>query len=179
MSALILYVLICGGIGAAFVCFRKGATVRLAANCGRGALYGAILGLAFYSVSGVGGSAAMNRTTPNVTHITEKDFDAEVIHAAKPVVVDFYATWCGPCKVLSPRLDQLAGSFTNQIKFVKINVDEAPALAQRFNIQGVPTLLLFKNGRIAGGIAGLPSSDALKARLKSLAGTIASASDSR
>ncbi len=127
----------------------------LIANWRRGALYGALVGVVFYFLTGIGGSAGMNQSTANVKRISERNFEAEVIHAARPVVVDFYATWCGPCKILSPRLDKLAGSFTNEIKFAKVNVDEAPNLSQRFNIQGIPTLLFFKNGKVVDRIVGL------------------------
>ncbi len=175
MSALILCASIGGGIGAAFGYFSKCPTGRcpLIANWRRGALYGAMVGVLFYFITGVGGSAAMNQSTANVTHIAGAEFEAEVIHSPKPVVVDFYATWCGPCKILSPRLDKLAGSFTNKIKFVKINVDEAPDLSQRFNIQGIPTLLFFKDGKVVDGVVGLMSSDDLRSHLEALAGTTA------
>ncbi|HKW30200.1 MAG TPA: thioredoxin [Verrucomicrobiae bacterium] len=181
MLALILSVLICGGLGAVLGCFhQRSSGVRpLIANCQRSALYGALFGVVFYFLTGVGDSAALNQSTPNVTRIDEREFEAEVIHSTKPVVVDFYATWCGPCKVLSPMLDKLAGSFTNEIKFVKINVDEAPDLSQRLGIQGLPALWFFKNGTVVGAYAGLLPSDTLKARLESLAEMNASAGDSR
>ncbi|MGB7769442.1 MAG: thioredoxin [Verrucomicrobiia bacterium] len=182
MSALILCALIGSGIGAALGWFGKCSTGACPwiVNWRRGALYGAMAGVVFCFVTGVGGgSAAMNQSTSNVTHITGAEFEAEVIHSAKPVVADFYATWCGPCKILSPRLDTLAGSFTNEIKFVKINVDEAPALAQRFNIQAIPALLFFKDGKVVDSIVGLLPSDALRTRLESLTGTNSSADDSR
>ena len=170
MSDLIICILICSGGGMAFSCFRKSSGRRMA-NCGQGAIYGAIFGLAFYFVSGVGGSAAMNQSTLNVSHITGKDFDADVIHSTKPVVMDFYATWCGPCKILSPRLDKLAGSFTNGIRFVKVNIDESQDLARQFDIREIPTLFFFKNGQVVRRITGLVSSEELKADLESLAGT--------
>ena len=171
MPSLILCVLIGGGFGAVLGSLAKrlpGIRV-LTANGWRGALYGALAGVVFYFIAGAGSSTAMNQSSPNVKHITETEFDADVLHSSKPVVVDFYATWCGPCKVLSPRLDQLAGSFTNEIKFVKVNVDESPNLSQHFNIQGIPTLLFFKNGEVVDSVVGLVPSDALKARLESLA----------
>jgi thioredoxin 1 len=179
MAALILWILIGGGAGAAFGCLRKrSAGLRVVAvTCSRGALFGALSGMVLYFLTGVGGSAGMNRTTPSVTHITGAEFEAEVIYSPKPVVADFYATWCGPCRILSPRLDALAGSFTNKIKFVKINVDESPKLSQRFNIQGIPTLLFFKNGKVVDGVVGLISSDDLRARLEALAGITAPAKD--
>ena len=114
-------------------------------------------------------SAAVNASTPHVSRIQESQFEAEVVQSTLPVVVDFYASWCGPCKVLSPMLDDLAGPLTNQVKFVKINVDEAKALAQRMQIEAMPTLLFFKNGKVVDRSVGLPSRDMLKARLESLA----------
>jgi len=149
----------------------------LLANWRRGALSGALVGAVFFFVTGIGGSAAMNQSTTNVERITETNFDAVVLHSSKPGVVDFYATWCGPCKELSPMLDKLAGSFTNEIKFVKINVDESPDLSRRFNIQGVPTLLFFRNGRVVGDVVGLLPANVLKTRLESLAGTNSSTND--
>jgi thioredoxin len=137
----------------------------------RGAIYGAVLGGVFYFVSGGGSSASVNQSTANVKLISESQFDAEVMQSPVPIVADFYATWCGPCKILSPRLDRLAGSFTNEIKFVKVNVDEAPALSRRFDIQAIPTLLFFKNGKVVDSIVGLPASGELKAHLASLAKT--------
>jgi thioredoxin len=173
MSALIICVLISGGIGAALGRFGKcpGGACSLIGNWRRGALAGALFGVVLYFLTGVGGSAAMNQSTANVERITEANFDAGVLHSSKPVVVDFYATWCVPCKILSPRLDQLAGSFTHEIKFVKINVDESPNLSQRFNIQGIPTLLFFKDGKVVDKVVGLPPTDDLKAHLEALAGT--------
>ena len=173
MSALILCALIGGGVGAALGYFGKFSREKwpLIANWQRGALSGAMVGVVFFFVTGVGGSAGMNKSTPSVTHITSAEFETAVIHSPKPVVADFYATWCGPCRILSPRLDALADSFTNEIKFVKINVDESPKLAEQFNIQGIPALLFFKDGKVVDGTVGLLSSDALKARLETLAGT--------
>jgi thioredoxin 1 len=110
-----------------------------------------------------------------VKRIGESQFEAEVVQSPLPVVVDFYAPWCGPCKILSPRLEQLAGTFAGRIQCVKINVDEAPALARRFDIQGIPTLLFFKDGKVVDRIVGLPATDDLKARLESFAGTNAPA----
>jgi thioredoxin 1 len=135
----------------------------------RGAVYGAVLGLMFHFLSGNGSSASMNESTPNVRRISESQFEAEVTQAASPVVVDFYALWCGPCKTLSPMLDQLAGSLTNKVKFVKINVDEATTLSQRLEIRGVPTLMFFKGGKVVGSLVGLPASNTLNMRLESLA----------
>jgi thioredoxin len=170
---LILTLVIGAGIGAALGYFGKCSSggCPLTATWWRGAIYGAVVGGLFYFASSRNGSASMNQSTENVKRIGEGQFDAEVVQSPSLVVADFYAAWCGPCKVLSPRLDQLAGSFTNRIRFVKINVDEAPALARQYDIQGIPTLLFFKNGKAVDRIVGLPATDALQARLDALAET--------
>jgi thioredoxin 1 len=176
---LILTLIIGAGIGAALGYFGKCASgsCPLTATWWRGAIYGAVVGLLFYFASGGNGSASVNQSTENVKRIGQDQFDAEVMQSPAPVVADFYAPWCGPCKILSPRLDELAGSFTNRLRFVKINVDEAPALARRFEIQGIPTLLFFKDGKVVDRIVGLPATDDLKARLDALAGTNAPATN--
>ncbi len=171
MLPLILSVLIGGGLGAALGYFGKcsSGACPLTANPWRGALFGALLGLMFHFASGRSGSAAVNASTPHVSRIQESQFEAEVVQSTLPVVVDFYASWCGPCKILSPMLDELAGPLTNKVKFVKINVDEATALAQRMEIEAMPTLLYFKNGKVVDRSVGLPARDMLKTRLESLA----------
>ena len=126
----------------------------------------ALLGL----VAGCEKPSALNESTANVKHITQGEFGSQVTQATGPVVVDFYATWCGPCRELSPRLDAAAGSFSNQIKFFKVNVDESPGLAQNFQIQAIPTLLFFKDGKLADRTTGLLSEADLKDKLQSLAG---------
>jgi thioredoxin 1 len=131
----------------------------------------AIVGALFCFAAGCGQQSSMNESTQNVKHIGAAEFEAEVTHAASPVVVDFYATWCGPCKMLSPMLDEMAGAFTNKIKFVKVNVDEATSVAKQFKIEAIPTLIFFKDGKVVDTVIGLPSSDDLKAHLNSLAGT--------
>jgi len=170
--SLMISVLIGGGLGALLGYFGKcsSGACPLTANPWRGSIYGALLGGLFYYVSGGNIPASMNQSTANVKLITEGQFDAEVIQSPSPVVVDFYATWCGPCKRLSPMLDELAGPLASKIKFVKINVDEAPQLAQRLEIQGVPTLVFFKNGKVVDSLVGLPPADTLKTHLDSLAG---------
>jgi thioredoxin len=93
-----------------------------------------------------------------------------VTEAGKPVVVDFFATWCGPCKVLSPRLDKLAGEFGGQIKFVSVNIDQSPSLATHFNVQSIPTLLFFgKDRKVADTSVGLISAEELPTKLEALA----------
>jgi len=101
----------------------------------------------------------------NLVKLTEANFESEVIQAAIPVVVDFYAPWCGPCKVLAPLLEQLAGEFAGRLKFAKSNVDETPELAACFEITGVPTLMLFRDGEPVDQVVGLPGPRQFKAWL--------------
>ena len=107
----------------------------------------------------------MNESTASVKYIGPTEFEAEVMRATNAVVVDFYATWCGPCRKLSPMLDGLAGSYTNGLKFVKVNVDEAPVIAKNFQIEGIPALVFFKNGKETSRLVGLMPEAELKAKL--------------
>jgi len=168
---LLLAVAVGGGIGAALGYLGKcnSGACPLTANWQRGAIIGALLGVLVYSTSDQKGSAALNESTPNVARITEAQFPEQVEQATLPVVVDFYATWCGPCKILSPRLEKLAGEFSGRIKFVKVNVDEAQRLADRFQVSAIPTLVLFKNGKVENRVTGLLAEGELKMRLQSLA----------
>jgi thioredoxin 1 len=171
MLQLILWAGVGAGLGAMIGYFGRcsSGTCPLTSTWWRGALYGALLAIVFYYGSGQSSSAAMNQSTQNVKLITENQFESEVAQSLSPVVVDFYASWCGPCKALSPLLDDLAGPFTNRLKFVKINADTAPALCQRFDIQGLPTLLFFKDGKVVDKQVELPEMGFLKERLEFLA----------
>ena len=83
-----------------------------------------------------------------VGKVSDTNFDAEVLKSKEPVVVDFWAEWCGPCKMIAPALEEIAGSLNGKVKIVKLNVDENPATAQKYGIMSIPTLLLFKNGEL-------------------------------
>jgi thioredoxin 1 len=85
-----------------------------------------------------------------VGKVSDADFDAEVLKAAGPVVVDFWAEWCGPCKMIAPALEEIAnGALASKMKIVKLNVDENPQTAAKYNVMSIPTLMVFKNGELA------------------------------
>jgi len=103
-----------------------------------------------------------------IVEVTEESFGAAVLAAKKPVLVDFFAPWCGPCQMLAPLLAKLAEESGGQLTIVKANVDETFALAERYGITGVPTLILFENGKPAGRTVGLPSPRELRNWLQSV-----------
>jgi thioredoxin 1 len=84
-----------------------------------------------------------------VGKVSDADFEAEVLKASSPVVVDFWAEWCGPCKMIAPALEEISGSLGAKVKIVKLNVDENPATASKYGIMSIPTLMVFKNGKEA------------------------------
>lgn len=104
----------------------------------------------------------------NVLTITESNFDAEILHSTVPVLVDFWAPWCGPCKMLSPVIDEIADAKVGQVKVAKVNVDDAQALAARYRINSIPALLFFKNGEPVEQLVGAVSKSVLTAKLDSL-----------
>ncbi len=84
-----------------------------------------------------------------VGKVSDADFEAQVLKSSEPVVVDFWAEWCGPCKMIAPVLEEIAGTLNGKVKIVKLNVDENPATAQKYGIMSIPTLMLFKKGELA------------------------------
>ncbi|MGO8698974.1 MAG: thioredoxin family protein [Limisphaerales bacterium] len=132
-------------------------------------LWTSAIALGYLALRHNAGSGTMNESTQNVKYIGTGEFESEVGKAASPAVVDFYATWCEPCRILSPLLDKESGAFTNRIKFFKINVDESASLAQRFLVEGIPNLVFFKDGKVVDRLVGLPLPEELEARLQALA----------
>src|SRR3972149_3038010 len=97
--------------------------------------------------------------------VTEKNFEKEVLEAELPVLVDFWAEWCGPCWMIGPIVDEISQDLTGKLKVVKVNVDEAQELAASYNIMSIPTLLLFKGGESVDQIVGAMSKDQLLERI--------------
>ena len=103
--------------------------------------------------------------TANILTLTDANFDAEVTKASQPVLVDFWAEWCGPCKMVAPILDELATEYGGKIKIGKVNIDDHQALATQYGIRAIPTLLIFKNGQVVDQVVGLRSKKDFKSKL--------------
>lgn len=104
-----------------------------------------------------------------VLNLTDANFDSEIAASTVPVVVDFWAPWCGPCRMLGPVLDQLADEKAGALKVAKVNVDESPNLATRFNVRSIPMLLYIKDGQVRDTSLGVLSKDAIVAKVSALA----------
>lgn len=104
-------------------------------------------------------------TSNLVIHLSTANWDTEVTQAPIPVLVDFWAEWCGPCKMIAPLLDELAGELSGKIKIAKVNVEESQDLAAKFHIRSIPTLLVFKAGVVQEQMAGALRKADLKAKL--------------
>ena len=105
----------------------------------------------------------------DILTVSDATFDETVVGSDTPVVVDFWAEWCGPCKMIAPALEELAGSMGGKVKIVKLNVDENPGTAAKFGIQSIPTLMLFKNGELASRQVGAAPKQKLEQWINSAA----------
>ena len=106
-------------------------------------------------------------SSPQIQHVTDDTFEPEVLKSDLPVLVDYWAEWCGPCKMIAPILDQVAQEYDGRLKIAKINVDENQAVPAKFGIRGIPTLMLFKNGSLEATRVGALSKSQLTAFLDS------------
>ncbi len=102
----------------------------------------------------------------NVVEITDQSFEQEVLRSDTPVLVDFWAVWCGPCRMIAPTVEALASAYAGKAKFVKVNVDENQSTPARYNIRGIPTLLLFKSGQVAEQLVGAASRETIENLIK-------------
>ncbi len=102
----------------------------------------------------------------NIVHISDSSFEADVLQAEGPVLVDFWAEWCGPCKMIAPVLDDVASEYAGKVKIAKINIDEHPQIAGKFAVRSIPTLMLFKNGQVESQNVGVISKGKLIATLE-------------
>jgi thioredoxin 1 len=109
-------------------------------------------------------------TTLNILKLNESNFEQEVLKSPLPVVVDFWANWCGPCKQVAPVLDELAGEYENRVRVGKVDVDEAQELAAKFNVNSIPNFVFFKGGKPVGQVVGMLSKKDLKSQFDKLIG---------
>jgi thioredoxin 1 len=105
---------------------------------------------------------------PGVLEVTDANFDEEVLRSDKPVLVDFWAVWCGPCKAIAPIVDGVAATYAGQIKVAKVNVDQNGATPSRYGIRGIPALLFFKGGKVTDQIVGYVPQHVIEEKVKQL-----------
>ncbi len=98
-----------------------------------------------------------------IVHVTDATFEAEVLQSELPVLVDYWAEWCGPCRMIAPILDEIASEYAGRLKIAKLNIDENPGTPPKFGIRGIPTLMVFRNGNVEGTKVGALSKSQLTA----------------
>jgi thioredoxin 1 len=108
-------------------------------------------------------------SAPNIVTLTDSNFDQEVLKSPVPVLVDFWAEWCGPCKMVAPILDELASEYDRRIKIGKVDIDSCQGLAAQYGIRAIPTLLIFTQGQVSDQIVGLRSKRDFKTKLDRVA----------
>jgi len=89
-----------------------------------------------------------------IANVTDASFEADVLKSSQPVLIDFWAVWCGPCRAIAPVVEQLAGEYEGKVKVVKVNIDENPKTPTAYDVRSIPTLLMFKDGKVVGQIVG-------------------------
>ena len=89
-----------------------------------------------------------------IANVTDASFENDVLKSTQPVLIDFWATWCGPCRAIAPVVEQLAGEYAGKVKVVKVNIDENPKTPTQYDVRSIPTLLMFKDGKVLGQIVG-------------------------
>jgi thioredoxin 1 len=112
----------------------------------------------------------------HVKDVSDNSFEADVLKSDRPVLVDFWAQWCAPCRMLAPTVEAVAEKYAESASVVKLNVDDNPAVSQRYGIKGIPTLILFKNGKEEERVVGATSKEAISRMIDKHVGTAASAS---
>ena len=101
----------------------------------------------------------------HIVHISDESFEEEVLQSERPVLIDYWAEWCGPCKMIAPVLDEIATEYSDRLKVVKLNIDDNPQTPPKYGIRGIPTLMVFKNGQVEATKAGAVSKAQLTAFL--------------
>ena len=101
----------------------------------------------------------------HIVHISDESFEEEVLQSERPVLIDYWAEWCGPCKMIAPVLDEIAAEYSDRLKVVKLNIDENPQTPPKYGIRGIPTLMVFKNGQVEATKVGAVSKAQLTAFL--------------
>lgn len=102
----------------------------------------------------------------NLLHVTDENFEAEILKSEKPVLVDFWAAWCGPCKAIAPTIEALAEEYAGQIRVAKLDVDNNPKSAMKFGIKAIPTMIMFKDGEVSDQITGAVGKAQLEEAIK-------------
>ena len=123
----------------------------------------------------VGSTSAQHESNTNIVKLTAATFQQQVLASSKPVLVDFWAPWCGPCRMLAPTISEIADEYKGRVLVGKVNVDDEAALAQKYGIEGIPAVLIFKDGKPVQNLVGLREKKEYQAALNPLVGSAAGA----